>query len=262
MKIIRGNYFYNRSLERALQILCSFNSDRDTLSLTQLSKILNLSKATISRLSSTLIKYDFLKYDSFSKQYSLGLKLFELGSLIFSSFSIPKIASPHLINLQRKLGKTVFLGVLQNDEIVYIDKREDPRNPIQFSSHIGTRRPPYFGMMGNILMAFLPEHEVDRLLRKTPLKPLTKKTLTNEKEFKKRLLNIRRQGFYIDREEALEGVTGISAPIRDYTGEVIAGLGVGFISSTSNSCEIKNIIRNVCVTANKISREMGYIEKK
>lgn len=253
---------YNRSLERALQILCVFNRDRQTLSLTQLANILNLSKTTVLRLDLTLIKYGFLKYDPSSKLYSLGLKLFELGSVIFSSFSIRRIASPHLNRLQSKLGKTVFLGILQNDELVYIDKREDPRNPIQFSSQIGTRRPPYFGMLGQILMAFLPDGEVDRLLGKNALEPFTKKSLTNGKEFRKRLIKIREQGFFVDKEEALNGVTGIGAPIRDYTGKVIAGVGIGFLSSSPDAKEAKRMIKHVCETAKKISQEMGYIERK
>ena|SRR4030042_3809982 len=254
--------FYNRSLERALQILFAFNRDRQELTLSQLSKILTLSKTTVSRLCSTLIKYDFLKYDQNSKHYSLGLKLFELGSILYSSFSIRRVASPHLSQLQSKLGKTTFLGILQDDELVYIDKREDPRNPILFGSQIGTRRPPYFGMLGQVLMAFLPDSEVDRILEKTPLKASTKKSLTNEKEFRKRLRIIRDQRFFIDKEEALDGVTGIAAPIRDYTGEVIAGVGVGIISSSLDSKEIRNIIREVCETAERISQGMGYINRK
>jgi DNA-binding IclR family transcriptional regulator len=226
-----------------------------------LAKILTLSKTTVLRLNSTLIKFDFLKYDQTSKQYSLGLKLFELGSVIFSSFSIRRVASPHLNRLQSKLGKTVFLGILQNDELVYIDKREEPRNPIQFSSQIGTRRPPYFGMLGQILMAFLPDSEVDRLLGKNDLESFTKKSLTNGKEFRKRLIKIREQGFFMDKEEALNGVTGIGAPIRDYTGKVIAGVGIGFLSSSSDAKETKRMIKNLCETAKKISQEMGYLKR-
>jgi DNA-binding IclR family transcriptional regulator len=115
--------FYNRSLERALKILCVFNADRQTLTLSQVSQILDLPKTTVSRLCSTLIKFGFLKHDQQSKQYSLGLKLFELGSIVFSSFSVRRLASPYLTQLQIQLRKTVFLGILQDDELVYMDKK-------------------------------------------------------------------------------------------------------------------------------------------
>ncbi len=253
--------FYNRSLERALHILCVFNRDRETLSLSQISENLSLSKATVLRLCSTLLKYNFLRYDQHSKHYSLGLKLFELGTVLFSSFSIRRVASPHIAQLQSKWGETTFLGILQDDELVYIDKREDSGNPILFGSQIGTRRPPYFGMLGQILMAYLPDSEVNRLLKKTPFKPLTKRSLTNEKKFIKRLCKIREQGFFVDKGEALDGVTGAAAPIRDYIGKVIAAVGVAIISSSLDSKEIRKMINDACETANKISEEMGYIER-
>jgi IclR family transcriptional regulator, KDG regulon repressor len=254
--------FYNRSLERALQILCLFKWSQQTLTLSQLSEASGLHKTTVLRLCSTLMKYDFLRYSQVSRHYSLGLKLFELGSIIFSSFSLRRIASTHLDQLQARLGKTVFLGILESDELIYIDKKEDPRIPIRFTSQIGTRRPPHFGMLGQILLAFLPDQEVSRLLRKAPLTLFTKKSLTSEKAFKERLLRIRKQGFFVDEEEALDGISGISAPIRDYTGEVIAGVGVGFISSSEDAKGKKIIIKQVCETATGISKEMGYRETK
>jgi DNA-binding IclR family transcriptional regulator len=207
--------FYNRSLERALQILCIFKIDKQALTLSQLSELSGLHKAAVLRLCSTLIKYDFLRYHQDSKHYSLGLKLFELGSILFSSFFLRRTASFYLDQFQSKLGKTVFLGILDDDELIYIDKKEDPRIPIRFTSQIGTRRPPYVRMLGRILMAFLPDQEVNRLFRKTPLTPFTRKSLVSEKEFKERLLRIRKQGFFVDEEEALDGISGISAPIRD-----------------------------------------------
>ena len=254
--------FYNRSLERALQILNAFNNERQTLTLAQLSEILSLSKATVLRLCSTLVKYDFLKQDQESRQYSLGLRLFELGSIVFYSLSLGKIASPYLSQLQMRLGKTIFLGILDNDELLYIDKREDPNNPIHFTSKIGTRRPPYWGMVGPMLMAHLPDNEIERLLQKSPLTATTKKSLTRKEEYKAWLQQVREQGFAIDVETALDGITGVAAPIRDYTGNVIAGIGVGFISSSVDSKGLKGIVKETAGTALTISRELGYLEKR
>ena len=261
MPRLKKEPFYNRSLERALKILCAFRRDSQALTLSELSKILGLSKATILRLCSTLLKYHFLGYNTQTKQYSLGLKLFELGGIVYSSFSIRKAASPYLNQLQSKLGKTVFLGILQDGQLVYIDKKEDLQKPIRFSSDIGTYRPPYFGMLGNILMAYLNDEEVDRIIQKHPLQPFTKKSIKGIEAFKERLRKIRRQGFYMDKEEALDGVTGIGAPIRDFTGKVIAAVGVGFISSSEDSKGLRKITEEVLNTSQRISYELGYLKK-
>lgn len=262
MPTLNKEAFYNRSLERALKILCVFNADRQALTLSQLSQILDLPKATVLRLCSTLIKYDFLGYNQQSKQYSLGLKLFELGGIVLSSFSIRRVASPYLIQLQSKLSKTVFLGILQDNELVYIDKKEDLMNPIRFGSQIGQHRPPYFGMIGQTLMAFLTDSEVNRLLQKIPLTPATKKSITNEKEFKERLAKIRKQGFVVDEGEGIDGITGVAAPIRDFTNKVVAGVGVGFISSSEDSKGLEKIIKDVLRTAQTISQELGYLGRR
>ena len=254
--------FYNRSLERALQVLTAFSFDVRELTLGELSESLHLPKATVYRLASTLTDYDFLRYDEKLKKYSLGLQLFELGSIVFASFSLRKAASPHLDQLHSRLGKTIFLGIFQEDEVIYIDKRESVLNPIRFASEVGRRRPPYFGMFGQLLMAFLPDDGVDRILEKNPLKPFTKKSITARDEFKERLREILEQGFAIDREEAIDGITGIAAPVRDYTGNVVAAVGVGFISSSEDSNGVAEIIKAVGETTRNISRELGYWEKQ
>ncbi len=229
------------------------------MTLAELSNNLNLPKSTTYRLVSTLSDYGFLKRNDSRKCFSLGLKLLELGGIVYNSISLRKIASPYLDQLQDRLGKTIFLGILQEDEVVYIDKKEDPKNPIRFSSEIGRRRPPYFGMLGQILLAYLPEEEVDRILKKHPLQPVTRKSITDKTEFKKKLANIRKQGFVIDKEEALDGITGIAAPVRDYSGKVVGGVGVGFITSSEDGKGVRRVIEEVCGTAKIISQELGYL---
>jgi DNA-binding IclR family transcriptional regulator len=250
--------FYNRSLERALRILTAFDASRPALSLAQLSDLLDLPRATVLRLCSTLIQYGFLRQDPLSKQYSLGMRVLELASNVSDSFSIKKIASPYLGMLQAKLGMTTFLGILDNDEVLYIDKRDDPGNPISFTSNIGTRRPPYWGMMGSILMAYLPDSEIKRILQKNPLTAATRKSITRKDEFMKWLSQVRLQGFVVDTEMALDGITGVAAAVFERQGKVVAGIGVGFISSSVNAKELNRITKEVAKAARDISRELGY----
>lgn len=252
--------FYNRSLERALHILCSFNADKQTLSLSQIAELANLPKTTATRLCQTLLEFGFLRYDPQSGQYSLGLKLFELGSVVYSSFSLRKVVSPYLTQLQLRVAKTVFLGILQDDEVIYIDKREDPRSQILFASNIGTRRPPYFGMLGQVLMAFLPDIEVNRILLRKPLSAITRKSITDEERFKERLRTIRKNGFLMEEGEAIDGISGISAPVRRVGGAVVAAIGVSLISSSEDENGKYAIIKEVVNTAHEVSQRLGFSE--
>jgi IclR family transcriptional regulator, KDG regulon repressor len=254
--------YNNKSLERALQILRTFNTERPIFTLSDLSDVLLIPKTTVLRLCSTLVEYEFLRFDRETKKYSLGLKLFELGSVVFVTFSLRRIAAPHLMKLHEKVGKTIFLGILQDGQLVYIDKREDPLNPIRFASHIGTRRVPYFGMLGNMLMAHLPDEQVTGLLTKFPLTAMTKKTLTDEKLFRERLALIRSQGYYIDREEAIDGISGVAVPVYDFSGRVVGAVGSGFISSSEDEDDIKNLIEEAKKAAELISESMGRMRER
>lgn len=252
----------NRSLERALQILDAFECERKELGLAQLSAVLGLSKATVLRLCSTLIKYGYLKQNPQSKKYFLGIKLFQLGSVVFSTFSLRKIADPFLRDLERISGKTVFLGILQDDHLLYIDKKEDPENAIKFTSSIGTRRPPYWGMLGPVLMAYLSESEFRRLLSKNPLKLTARRSIIDRSEFRAWLKVIRRQGFVVETETALEGIAGIAAPVRDFRGRVIAAIGISFIYSSVEAEGIPRMVTKVTDTAAAVSKELGFVDKK
>ena len=132
--------------------------------------------------------------------------------------------------------------------MIYIDKREDSRNPITFTSKIGTRRPPYWGMLGPMLMAHLSDSEVEHLLEKNPLRATTKKSFTKKEEFKKWLGRVREEGFAVDVERTFEGITGVAVPIRDFRGKVVASLAVCFISSLVDARELKRIIKEALKT--------------
>jgi len=255
----KGKSFFNRSLERALQILSVFSFEKREFTLGELSQTLHIPKATVHRLCSTLIDYGFLKYDENAHTYSLGLTLFTLGSIVSASFSIRKAASRHLTELQSKTDETVYLSILQDDELVCIDKREDLRKPIRLASDIGTRRPPIFGMLGQVLMAYLEDKEMERLLANYPLRKFTKRSITDKTIFINKLRKIREQGFNIEKGEAVNGSgIGVAAPIRDHTGQVVAAVGVGTISKPEGKKVMNALTNNVCEAAKRISAELGY----
>ncbi len=254
----KSRSFYNKSLERALGILCSFDFDKQEQTLAELSSTQKLPRSTTHRLVSTLVDFDVLQYDPSSGKYSLGLRAFGLGALANNSFPVKKIAAPYLTELHARLNKTVALATLRDDQVVYVDKREDWRNPIR-STELGRRRPPHFGMFGQLLMAFLPDHEVDRILAKAPLTAYTKNSITDARSFKQRLRTIREQGYAIDNGGVFDGVSGIAAPVRDPSGEVVAGVGVSLITAAESAAGVRRIIRELCETTNLISRELSVM---
>jgi DNA-binding IclR family transcriptional regulator len=185
------------------------------------------------------------------------MKLFELGSIVFSSFSLRKAASRYMTELQQETSATVLLGSLIDDQLVYVDKRES-EGMVRIASDIGWRRAPHHGMLGMILMAWLPPDRTDELLNKYPFIPVTSRTITDTETFQSRLSKIARDGYVTERGEAVEGIIGVAAPIRDYSRNVIAAVGVAILEAQHDEISVARTVRAVCTAAEKISAELGY----
>lgn len=247
-------------LERALDILDCFSFQDRELSLTTVANRTGLNKTTAKRLISNLTTRGYLQQDPQSKKYQLGMRLFELGGIVFSSFSLRQAAAYPMTKLQNDTGATVLLGVNMDDQLVYVDKREGA-GMIRISSDIGWRRPLHYGMLGMILLAGLDARDVRRILSKTPLQAHTPFSITDPDAFSLRLEQIRDHGFVLEKEEAVEGVFGIAAPIRDYSRQVVAALGIALpLSSSNRTNKLDRLIDLVKKTCEAISSDLGYLK--
>ena len=116
----------------------------------------------------------------------------ELGGMVYSSLSIRKVASPYLDALSHSLKATILLGILKDDQLLYIDKRES-ESLIRVSSYIGLKRPPYYGMLGMTLVAYMSHDEKKKLLQLHPPAKITDKTVVDAEELIEGLTRQRRK---------------------------------------------------------------------
>ncbi len=245
-----------QALERALDILECFSLQDRELTLSEVAAKTGLNKSTAKRLISNLVERGYLKRLD-SKSYQLGLRLFELGWIVHSSLNLREATSSPMSQIQKETGATVLLGTVMEDQLALIDKQEG-RSFIRISADMGWRGPLHYGMLGMILMAYLEPREARRILQKDKLEAYTPFSITDEDAFSLKLEHIRNQGYVIEKGEAMEGIVGIAAPIRDFSRQVIAALGIvltddqarngmnGYVELVKRSCE-------------KISRELGYL---
>ena len=249
-----------QALERALDILDCFSFQNRELRLSEIVKITGLNKTTVKRLVSNLELRGYLQHDPQSRTYQLGMRLFELGGIVFSSFSLRRAAALPMNNLQNQTGATVLLGVQIDDQLVYIDKREGD-GMLRISSDVGWRRPLHYGMLGMVLMASLDAKTAIKILGQHPLQPHTPHSITDQDAFSLRLEQIRDQGYVLEKEEAVEGVMGIAAPIRDYTRQVTAALGIavplGQRILNKDANHMVDLVKKTCET---ISSDLGYLK--
>ena len=116
-------------------------------------------------------------------------------------------------------------------------------------------------MLGMTLMAFLDAEHVKRILNEYPLEAHTPFTITDKNAFSLRLEQIRTQGYVVEQGEAVEGVTGIAAPIRDYSRQVIAALGIAFAGNKDHLEKgVDQCVDQVKGACDEISASLGYLK--
>ena len=254
------NIYRVQALERALDILECFSFQSREMSLTDLVNCTGLNKTTVKRLIANLTARGYLQQEPQSKKYQLGMRLFEMGAIVFSSFSLRQAAAYPMTNLQSETGATVLLGVSMEDQLVYIDKREGD-GMIRISSDIGWRRPLHYGMLGMVLMASMDSKDVQKILTENPLEAHTSFSITDDESFSQRLEQIRDQGYIFEKEEAVEGMFGIAAPIRDYSRQVVAALGITLpIRTHSPTTGLDHLVALVKKTCETISSNLGFLK--
>ena len=256
---VKNSIYRVQALERALDILDCFNFQSRELSLSDVVNRTGLNKTTAKRLIANLTTRGYLQQDSQTRKYQLGMRLFELGGVVFSSFSLRRSAAAPMTGLQNETDATVLLGVRMEDHLVYVDKREGD-GMIRISSDVGWRRPLHYGMLGMVLMASVESREADRILEKYPLEAHTPFSITDLDAFSLRLEEIRVQGYVIEKEEAVEGLIGIAAPIKDHSRQVVAAIGIALPVGQRNLKEgLDHTIELVKKTSNLISSDLGYL---
>lgn len=253
-----SNKYSIRAIARAIDVLNVFSRGKNRLSLDEITKETGLSKPTTFRILSTLQQYKYVVLDPVEGRYRLGSVFLALGAAALGSVSLRGIAKPYLTILRDELQTTVLVGTIMDDMLVYLDKVECD-GPVRIAADIGLRRdPPNFGMLGMTLMAFLEDAEVQRLLGFSPLKAFTGKSIVDVGAYLDRLHEIRSQGYTVEFGEAIEGVWGIGAPVRNSNREVVAAVGAALPMSSISDARVKEVVAKTLRCAAAISTELGY----
>lgn len=246
-----------QSVTRALDILECFNGSIEELGISELSEMMGLSKSTIYGLVNTLLIKGYLEQNNNNKRYHLGLKLFELGSIVNKRMDLRTEAKPFCEELSKKNNATVHLAARYNNEIVYIDKVDTPTAIIIFSQ-VGKRAPLYCTGVGKAILAFLEKEQINEYISSAKFIKYTERTITSGEFLLDELNRIEENGYAIDNEEIVDGLKCIAAPIFDYTNNPIGAISVSFPLGQLSEEDIPVVSKDVIDCAQNISKRLGY----
>lgn len=235
--------------------------EKQSYSIRDIANQLNLPKPTVHRILKTLSHFGYVTQDQISREYRLGFRLVELGQAVLSQIDLRKASEPYLHKLAEQVQETAHLVVLDDHEILYLDKVESMNHPtgLRMASRIGMRNYAHSCAVGKVLLAFLSKAERREIYSQKGLPKLTENTIADVKKLEKHLELVRARGYAADDEENERGIRCVAAPVRNSRGEVVAGISISGPAVRLAMERInKEIKEEVVKTALDVSGRLGF----
>lgn len=213
------------AIERAFSILECFGKHQKPLRLAEVVDDLGIPKQTAHRLLKQLEAMDFLERDIQPEKFRLGTRMRSLGIASIVSHNQTAFTRAILEDLKNRFEETVNIGVLDNGEVLYID-RVECHWPLRVQLSPGSKVKVHCTAIGKLLLAHLPESQFSVTLRNLSLEKYTPNTITDAGALEEECKKIRAQGYSENSGEDLQGLVALAVPIYGESGKAIAGIAV------------------------------------
>jgi DNA-binding IclR family transcriptional regulator len=237
---------------RLLELLFSFEPGNTVLSVADLASKTGLPRPTVRRLVLELTTAGALEQRP-DGRYTVGLRLWQLGTLAPLTESLRTMAQPYMEDLYSALNQHVQLAVLEGHEAVIIERLSSPR-ALDLVSQVGGRLPLHCSGVGKVLLSHGGSGLADRALA-GELKRYTPQTVTDPKMLRRELAECRRTGVALVRGELTADADSIATRILDKDGQVVAALSVVV---RAGSVQPQTVVPSVITSGLAISRVLGW----
>jgi IclR family pca regulon transcriptional regulator len=209
------------SLARGLAVVRAFSDLRGPQTIAQISHKTGIPRAAVRRCLHTLKQLGYV--DAELNNFSLRPKVLTLGYSCLSSTPLSVSAQPCLDRISGEVHESASLAVLDEGEVLYVARSAASR-VMSVALNTGSRLPAYCTSLGRVMLARLPQGELDTYLARIKLKPMTKHTIVSHPKLRAALAEVRENGFAINDEELELGLRSIAVPVRGASGKVLAAL--------------------------------------
>lgn len=256
---INQRYFIN-SLARGIKLLEKMAEAGKPLTLSEVADSVGMTPTTAYRFLYTLKAIDLVEKEPDRKTYRITPRVLKLGYGVFKTSELWNTAHPHLVRARKQYAETFNLAVLENDQILYID-RVKTESFLSINLEIGSKLPAYCTSMGRVLLAWLPKEVVHTRLAHSPLKKYTRRTITDQKKLEEILLQVKEQGYAVNDGELAEGLYSAAAPVFNRRGDVVAALNMAVSTARHRKKYIHAVMVPAVVTcAARISSALGFFK--
>jgi DNA-binding IclR family transcriptional regulator len=228
-------------LPKGLRLLIALGGRPDGAGVSELARDLGLPVSTTPRLLTGMVPLGLVGVDPDTRQYHLGLRVFELGRCVASTRRLPDVALPAMRRVTNLTGETTLLGVLAGEEFMYVERVESHRL-VQIRGSAGERRPLHVTAQSKALMAFLPQEEQDALVSRLSLDGAGPRAITDPDRLGEELARTKERGYAVNDEELGEGVYAVGVPVLDGRGRPAASLGIATLAFQNSLIDLENFV--------------------
>ncbi|MDA8414734.1 MAG: IclR family transcriptional regulator [Desulfobacteraceae bacterium] len=239
-----------QSVVKAIDLLEALAQDGARPTVPFLAKKLDINRNKVFRLLATLEDKGLVEQNSESGTYHLGLQAFEMAQHILKSDNLIRLAHPILVELARKLDEAVYITVMNNDEVLFLDM-VDSFQQIKTVDLVGRRFPCFTNAAGKVIKSVC---SIDIFGRNSK-----RSGNPNPGELEAELDEIRRKGVAVDFNGLGEGICSVAVVIRDYAGKVVGALTLLAPSFRMLQDRLeKEVIPCMMEGAEQLSMKFGY----
>ena len=226
---------YVTALARGLEVVRAFSGQEEHLSLGDISKIVELPRATVRRSLITLVALGYVEEKG--KLFRLAPKVLTLAQAYLSSNLLPRVAHSFVQHVSAELDDPCSVSILHGTEIIYVARSTNRRLSVLIGD-VGTRRPAYCTSMGRVLLAHLSDRDLKTYFDSVELKALTRYTMTDERELRRLLNSIRKNDYCLSDQQTELDLRTIAVPLRNNAGVVVAAMHVTTQASRTTKREM------------------------
>lgn len=219
-----GDRDYVGALASGLEVLQAFDGEHPRMTLSEVAARTDMDRAKARRFLLTLHALGFVKRSG--RQFELTPRVLQLGYAYQASNQYRAVIQQYLEDITAELGESSSLAVLDGDDVVYVVRSSARHRLMAITLSVGTRLPAAYTSMGRVLLAQLPDGELEALLARIKLEPYTASSITSSHALKKEILKVREQGYSIVDQELDSGLRSVAVPVFAGNGELLGAINI------------------------------------
>ncbi|MBB3231816.1 IclR family transcriptional regulator domain-containing protein [Halomonas stenophila] len=212
------------ALASGLEVILAFDEEHPRMTLSEVAARTGMNRARARRFLLTLHSLGYVRKTQ--RHFELAPKVLQLGYAFLSANNYRSVIQQYLEDITDEIGESSSLGVLDGDEVIYVARSSAKHRLMAITLSVGTRLPAAYTSMGRVLLAQLPDDELERYLQRVTLEAHTARSLTDPVQLRNCIAQVRLQGYSIVDQELDPGLRSLAVPAFDAHGKLLGAINI------------------------------------